>query len=379
MTKDHDMPIQGNVSENEPGITMGEMLSALRDNLKLLTITPITTGLLALGITFTIAPSFTASTTFLPPQQAQSGAASALASLGSLTGLSGGSAGISNIGDRYVALLQSVTLADRIVDEYKLMQIYDSQFRVDARKELATNVRISLGKKDGLITLEVDDKDAQRAADIANRYVTELRRLTGTLAVTEAQQRRLFFERQLQLSQSNLVLAQKALQSSGFNAGALKAEPKAAAEAYAKIKAEATATEVRLQTMRGALADSTPEVRQQQITLTALREQLARAERASDSSGSTDYISKYREFKYQETLFELYARQFELARADESREGTLIQVVDAATPPERKSKPKRATTAAATTMATAVLLAAWVLMRTALRMREIEFPSKRRK
>jgi capsule polysaccharide export protein KpsE/RkpR len=379
MTKDHDMPIQGNVSENEPGITMGEVLSALRDNLKLLTITPITTGLLALGITFIIAPSFTARTIFLPPQQAQSGAASALASLGSLTGLSGGSAGISNIGDRYVALLQSVTLADRIVDEYKLMQIYDSQFRVDARKELATNVRISLGKKDGLITLEVDDKDAQRAADIANRYVTELRRLTGTLAVTEAQQRRVFFERQLQLSQSNLVLAQKALQSSGFNAGALKAEPKAAAEAYAKIKAEATATEVRLQTMRGALTDSTPEVRQLQITLTALREQLARAERASDSSGGTDYISKYREFKYQETLFELYARQFELARADESREGTLIQVVDAATPPERKSKPKRATTAAATTMATAVLLAAWVLMRTALRMREIELPPNRRK
>jgi uncharacterized protein involved in exopolysaccharide biosynthesis len=374
MTKDHDMPIQGNVSENEPGITMGEMLSALRDNLKLLTLTPITTGLLALGITFTMAPSFTASTTFLPPQQAQSGAASAIASLGAITGLAGGSAGISNIGDRYVALLQSVTLADRIVDEYKLMQIYDSQFRVDARKELAANVRISLGKKDGLITLEVDDKDAQRAADIANRYVTELRRLTGTLAVTEAQQRRLFFERQLQLSQSNLVLAQKALQSSGFNAGALKAEPKAAAEAYAKIKAEATATEVRLQTMRGALADSTPEVRQQQITLTALREQLATAERASDSSSSTDYISKYREFKYQETLFELYARQFELARADESREGTLIQVVDAATPPERKSKPKRATTAAATTMATAVLLAAWVLMRTALGMRRIDLP-----
>ena len=353
---------------------MGEMLSALRDNLKLLTLTPITTGLLALGITFTMAPSFTASTTFLPPQQAQSGAASAIASLGAITGLAGGSTGISNIGDRYVALLQSVTLADRIVDEYKLMQIYDSQFRVDARKELAANVRISLGKKDGLITLEVDDKDAQRAADIANRYVTELRRLTGTLAVTEAQQRRLFFERQLQLSQSNLVLAQKALQSSGFNAGALKAEPKAAAEAYAKIKAEATATEVRLQTMRGALADSTPEVRQQQITLTALREQLATAERASDSSSSTDYISKYREFKYQETLFELYARQFELARADESREGTLIQVVDAATPPERKSKPKRATTAAAATMATAVLLAAWVLMRTALGMRRIDLP-----
>ena len=349
--------------DDEPGMTLREMASALRARLGLLTMAPLAAGLLALGITYLIAPTFTATTTFMPPQQAQSGAASALASLGSLAGLAGGAAGIGGPGERYVALLQSVTVSDRIIEQFKLMEVYDTEFRVDGRKALAANVHFALSKKDGLITVNVDDKVPQRAADIANRYVDELRRITGTLAVTEAQQRRAFFEQQLKQSRDRLGLAQQALESSGFNAGALKAEPKAAAEAYARVKAETTAAEMRLQILRGGLADTTPEVRQQQTTLAALREQLTRAEQATHTSAGADYVGKYREFKYQETLFELYARQFELARADESREGALIQVVDQATPPERKSKPKRALTAIFMTLVVGLLLVSWVLLR----------------
>ena len=354
---DHSTP------DDPPGMTLGEILGALRRKVWLLTLGPLGAGLIALGVSLLIAPTFSATTSLMPPQQSQSGAASALASLGSLASLAGGAAAVGSSGERYVALMQSVTLSDRIVDQFKLMEVYDVAFRVDARKELAANVRISFGKKDGLITVDVDDKSPQRAADIANRYVDELRRITSTLAVTEAQQRRVFFERQLQQSKDRLVLAQQALQASGFNAGALKAEPKAAAEGYARLKAEATATEVRLQTLRGSLADDTPEVRQQKTALAALRDQLARAEQATDTSGGPDYIGKYREFKYQETLFELYARQFELARVDESREGALIQVVDPATLPEKKSKPKRASIALGTMLGAALLLSAWVLLR----------------
>ncbi len=352
---------------DDGGMTLGEMGAALKARWLLLLAAPLAAGLLALGVSTLIAPTFTASTLLMPPQSQQGGAASALASLGSLASLAGGVAGVSTPGDRYVSLMQSATLSDRIIDHFKLIEVYEAKFRVDARRALASNVRIALGKKDGLISVEVDDTSPQRAADIANRYVDELRRITATLAVTEAQQRRVFFERQLQDSRDKLVQAQQALQASGFNPGALKAEPKAAAEAYARLKAEATATEVRLQTLRGNLADNTPEVRQQQTTLAALRDQLARTERTTDTTGSPDYIGKYRDFKYQETLFELYARQFELARVDESREGALIQVVDAATPPEKKTKPKRAFIAVGTTLVVGLLLVLWVVLRLSLR------------
>ena len=187
---------------------------------------------------------------------------------------------------------------------------------------------------------------------MANRHVDELRRLTSTLAVTEAQQRRVFFEHQLKQTRDKLTQAQQALQASGFNQGALKAEPKAAAEGYARLRAEVTAAEVRLQTMRGNLADDhTGGAAGSRPRWARCAPSSARLEQPPTSHGGPDYVSKYREFKYQETLFELFARQYELARVDESREGALIQVVDMAKPPERKSKPKRAITAVATTLA----------------------------
>ena len=98
--------------------------------------------------------------------------------------------------------------------------------------ELTGNVRIASGK-DGLISVEVDDKDPKFAANLANAHVEELRNLLGRLAVTEAQQRRLFFEKQLQLTKENLAKADLALKSSGINSSALKSSPSSAVEAVA--------------------------------------------------------------------------------------------------------------------------------------------------
>jgi len=207
----------------------------------------------------------------------------------------------------------------------------------------ASAALFTTGKKDSLITIEVEDKDPKRAADMANAYVEYLRWMTNNLAVTEAQQRRVFFEQKLNEAKDHLTKAQVGLQASGFNAAAIKAEPRAAAEGYARLKAEITAAEVKYQAMRRVLADASPELGQQQSILATLRAELSKLEsRQEPQVQDADYIARYREYKYQETLFELYARQFELARADESREGGLIQVVDAATPPDKKSKPKRA-------------------------------------
>ena len=262
-----------------------------------------------------------------------------------------------------MALLESVTVADRIIDAYKLLEVYDAKYRQDARKELKSNVRIAAGKKDGMLSIEVDDHDPQRAAAMANSYVEGLRQLTSTLAVSEAQQRRVFFEQQLEQTKDKLTKAQVALQSSGFSQGALKAEPKAAAEGYARLRAEATGAEVRLQSMRRMLAEGAPELLQQQATLAALRDQLARVEQRDTAGNDSGYVGKYREFKYQETLFELFARQYELARVDESREGGLIQVVDVATPPERKSKPKRSLIALAAALFFGLALSGFAIVR----------------
>lgn len=351
----------------EPQTTLLDLLLPWVEHWKLIFFGALAIGLLALGITFIIKPTYTARTVFLPPQQQQSGAAAALASLGGLASLAGGVAGLRTPADQYAALMQSVTITDRLIDSFQLVQVYKVEFKTDARLKLEQATRIAVGKKDGLIAVEVDDKDPQRSADLANRYVEELRRMVSTLAVTEAQQRRAFFDAELKKARDRLTEAQTVLQASGFNAGSLRAEPKAAAEGYARLKAEVTAAEVRLQTLRSTLSDTTPEVQRQAAALSALRGQLNKLEVSTDSAAGSDYLGKYREFKYQETLFELFARQYELARLDESREGPLLQVVDPAALPEVKSKPRRGRTAVVITVVAGVLLMVLVSLRASWR------------
>ena len=314
---------------------------------------PLIAAAVAVGITFIVKPTFTARTTLIPPQQ-QGGAASALSSLTALAPLAAGS--LRTQADQYAALLVSNAVTDKVISAFDLRQVYQQELLFDTRQRLLRSVQVIVGKKDGLISIDVDDSSPDRAAAIANRFVDELRALTARLALTDAQQRRQFFEGQLTQTREHLAKAQSALQTSGFSAGALRSEPRAAAESYAKLKADISAIEIRLQAMRSTLADNTPEVQATQATLSTLRSQLSRAESSADVSSGQDYVGKYREFKYQEVLFDILSRQYELARLDETKEGASVQVVDPATPPERRSRPHRGASAINAFLGTLALL-----------------------
>jgi uncharacterized protein involved in exopolysaccharide biosynthesis len=243
--------------------------------------------------------------------------------------------------------------------------------KTDARLALTGSVRTSSGK-DGLIFVEVDDKDPKFAAELANAHVEELGKLLGKLATTEAQQRRLFFEKQLTLAKDKLIQSEIALKATGVSGSVLKSNPASAVAAVAGLQAAVTAQEVKLGAMRGYLAETAPDFKQAMNELSNLRAQLGKQEKDTPSTGAKattegDYITKYREFKYHETLFELFSKQFELAKVDEAREGAVIQVLDAAQPPERKSNPKKALIAIIPTLATGFALLLFVFIRQALR------------
>jgi uncharacterized protein involved in exopolysaccharide biosynthesis len=347
-------------------ISLLDLLQVVADNLRLLIIGPLLAGLAALGIAFAIAPTYTATVRFLPPQQQQSAAASMLASLGALGGLAGAASGLKNPSDQYLAFIRSLSVQDALIDRFGLMERYEAKLRDDARLALQGVARASSGK-DGLISVEIDDKDPKFAAQLANAHVEELQKLLARLAVTEAQQRRVFFEKQLQQAKDNLTRAEQALKASGVNSSALKASPQAAVEAVARLRAAITAQEIKIASLRGYLSENAPDFRQALTELGAMRAQLARAEQQeAPVAGGSDYIGRYRDFKYYETLFELFAKQYELARVDESREGAVIQVLDAAQPPERKSKPKRAIIAVIATLAAGFALLLFVFVRHAL-------------
>jgi uncharacterized protein involved in exopolysaccharide biosynthesis len=352
----------------EDEISLLDLLQVIVDNLRLLVLGPLAVGILALIISFFIPPTYTAKTQFLPPQQQQSSASALLQSLGAMGGLASAAAGgIKNPADQYIGFLKSTSIQDSLVERFKLQDRYETKLKVDTRKELLDNTKIAAGK-DGIISLEFDDHDPKFAADVANGYVEELRKLMGRLSLTEAQLRRTFFEGKLNEAKDALAKADQELRATGINASTLKSSPAAAVEVVARVRAGIVAQEVKIAAMRGYLTESAPEVKQAMVELGALRNQLTNAEKAEpQADGQSNYVERYRNFKYQETLFELFAKQYELARVDEGREGALVQVVDAAQPPERKAKPKKALIAIMASLVTGFALLFFVFIRHALR------------
>jgi uncharacterized protein involved in exopolysaccharide biosynthesis len=357
-------------ADRDDEISLLDLALVLAENWRTLVFAPLGAGLVALGISFLIEPTFTATTRILPPAQQQSTSAALAAQLGTFAGLVGGAVGLRNPADQYVALLKSRSVYDAIVQRFKLKDLYEASYLEDARKGLEQRTRVSAGAKDGIISIEVEDRDPKRAAAMANAFVEELRNLTKTLAITEAAQRRLFFAEQLAQAKDNLTKSEVALQGSGVSEATLRTVPQSALEALARLKAQITAQEIKLASMRTFMTDANPEFRVGIRELAALRVELSKAEQSSPVkalNNGAEYIAKYRDFKYHETLFELMAKQYELARLDEAREGAVIQVVDAAQPPERKSKPRKAQIAVLTTFGVFFLTLLAVFVRQAIR------------
>jgi uncharacterized protein involved in exopolysaccharide biosynthesis len=217
--------------------------------------------------------------------------------------------------------------------------------------------------------VEVEDRDPVVAAQIANAYIERLARLMSTLALTEAQQRRMFFEKQINTTKEKLIQAETLLRSSGVDPSVIRNNPTATVGAIAQVQAQIAAQEVKIGALRGYLSESSPDMRQAFTELQAFRAQLSKLDRGQQPAdgAQSEYVSRYRQVKYYETLFELFARQYELAKVDEAREGSTIQVVDVAMPPEKKSKPKKALIALLTTLAAGFICLVYVFIRQSLR------------
>lgn len=337
-------------------ISLLDIAIVLAKHKKLILGLPLLAAVITAGITLLMPNWYTATVKLLPPQQSQS---NAVAILGQLGALSGGAAslvpGLKNPSDIFVAMLKSRTVADAIIERFKLKELYDQKYLQDTRKALSKNVDITAGRE-GVITLEVDDTNPQRAADMANAYVEELEKLTRRLAVGEAGQRRLFFEQQLKQAKDDLTLAETELTKFQVEKKVLNPQGQASLTiaAAAGLQAQIAAKEVQITALKSFATQDNPDLFRAREELAGLRTQLAKVGRGGSSDPGdvllsigkapeqgAEYLRRFRDMKYYETLFELLAKQYEIAKIDEAKEATLIQVLDKAIEPERKSKPKR--------------------------------------
>lgn len=362
-------------------ISLVELATTLGEEKKLVFGLPFVVGIVAIVVSLFLTPIFTAKTTLLPPQNGGgSGAAAALASLGGLAGLAGISTG-GTTADTVIAMLQSRSAKDKIIDQFNLVEYHEAKLREDVYATLDAVVRVSSDKKSNLITIEVDDKDPELAAKMANAYYEVLKSLMTRVAVTEAQQRRQFFEDQFAKAKEELSNAEVKLKETQERTGLveLKSQAEATIEAVARLRAEIAQREVQLSAMRTFATPENSDYRRVVAELNGLRAELKKLDKGGTggelglvSAGNLpeqglEYVRALREVKYQEAVFEIMAKQFELAKVDEAKDGGNVQQLDVATVPERKSKPKRALIVVLSVLAAGFLAVLLAFVRAAMR------------
>jgi len=349
---------QAMVKERE--ISLIDWLILLVQHKKLMLGLPAIFAVCAILLTLTMPNIYKATTKILPPQSTQSSAAALLAQLGGVAG-SVAASGIKNPGDLYVGMLKSRTIADSLVQRFNLAAIYRTGMLEKTRNVLSGNTKIAVGK-DGLITIEFEDLDPKRAAQIANAYVDELLTMMKTLAVTEASQRRLFFERELKSTKDKLTQAESLLKGSLENRGVVSVDSQSYAiiETVARLRAQITAKEIQISAMKAFVTENNQEYKRNYQELLGMRAELGKLENGGPETAAQKNqpekqrglgnIQTLRDLKSYQVLYELLSKQYEIARLDESREASVIQVVDKAIEPEIKSKPRRALIVEASTL-----------------------------
>ena len=366
-------------ADDEPGVSLTQLLTWIGESKGMIAAVTVAAALASIGVGLLLPKWYTARATLLAPgSQQQSSSAAALAALGSLGGIVGGAAA-KTPDELYVALLKSDSVQRQLAERYALKARYEVETYEALRKVLPSYIRVSSDKKSGLISVEVDDRDPQFAATLANAHAGEITKVLGRLAVSEAQLRRVFFDKQLNETKEHLIKAEQDLRAVQEKSGVIVLDKQAEAliTGAAQVRALIAEREVQLKVLRTSATEQNPDVIRLGSELRALRSELARMESTQGgNTGSTvdipvgklpqaaiDYVRARRELKLQETLLETMVRQYESAKLDEAKEGPALQQVDLALPPDRKSKPSIAVIAGASTLAALLLSALFVLMR----------------
>lgn len=362
------------MDSDDDEISLLDLAIILAKRKKLLIILPFSAAIISIVASLLLPNIYTATTKILPPIQSQSTASAVLAQLGGAASTLGVGAGMKNPNDVYIGMLKSRTVGDSLVERFDLARYYKTELKSKAREALESTTKITSGK-DGLITIEVDGIDPKFATELANAYVDEVKKLMRVLAVTEASQRRLFFENQLLQARENLLRAEITAKQAMENGGLTNVETQGRTllETTARLRGQIAAKEVQIGAMRAFAGERNQELLKTQQELAAMRNELAKAE--GSAGGSDGLIGKGRGFenlkllrdiKYFETINELLAKQFELAKIDEAKDMAIIQVMDMAVVPDRKSKPKRSLIVLVSTLAAFFVAVIWAFIAEAL-------------
>ena len=301
----------------------------------------------------------------MPPSSNAGRIAGLSAQLGGLADFVG-LGGISTTGQTLIGILKGDSVVDAIINKFNLMEELSMDIRLHARAAVVNNLEATEEAKSNIITIAYLHEDPQKAADIANAFVDELQKKLQELSITDAVQKRAFFENQLAQAQQELNEAEDVMLNYQKNSGIIAFESQAQSllSSIASLKNQIAAKNVQISSMQSYARPDNPRLRVAKSELEAMNKELRRLEEEQMRTDSTrrnrtlsgdlslstgqipelgiEYQRYVRQLRFATAKYELLLRQYENARLNEASDLSTITIIDPATPPDDKYRPKRA-------------------------------------
>lgn len=295
-------------------------------------------GALLAGATYLMPSWYRATAVLLPPEETDDMAMSMpIARLLSRVPTFTGVTRYYTPSDLYKAILQSRTVQEPVAQKFDLAKVYRTRTREKTLKAFHKHVRLALAP-DGTISLSVEDRSPQRAAEIANALVRELDRFNIEKRNFQARRSRVFLDKRLAETDSLLRKSEadlRAYQEQRHIVAPPQIES-ASLGPVSDVLARRMALEVRLQVLRSYLNEDNEEVRQLRMELEKLKGQIGGLPQIETELGRL-----MRDTRVYQQVYLLLTSQLEDARFREAMDTPTVSVLDEALPPERKVRPVR--------------------------------------
>jgi len=304
---------------------------------------------------------------------------------------------------RIDAVLNSASVADEVIEKFKLKDRYDESASELARAALWGHCSTSVNRKASLVTLSCEDKDPKVAMEIAAYFGEVGNRAFGRVSASSAREERKFLETQVAKARADVEDASQKLRDfqEQHKIIDLPEQSKAVISAMASLKGEMLSKQLELSYLTSFSSRTESSVVQLEQQIAIINSKLSQLEASQASipgpgpapaksmgagSGSGNSAQFFpgamnvpelrlqleyllREQKINETIFFLMSQRYAVAKVDEARDTSTFQILDQPTLPTIKTRPHRIRVAAAGLIAgiafgcALILVPAWVRKR----------------
>ena len=361
-TRDHDFGLD-------------DVIISLVSNLRRTLLIPLITTLGVGVVTFAIEVTYTSEVSFYPPQTNKNTIITQKG--GVVSDIAQGALSTEKPEEFYIGLLRSRAILEQVIERQDLIDYYDSDNLEDALRTFGKKLRI-YALKDGIIRVAVDDKDAEKSAEIANSFISALSSYSKDVAFLQSERRNRAFEANLNAILVNLEKADEALTAVELQTGMYKLEgqEKFILDELAIVKQAIAETSRLIAGMESYATTSNPDYLRKKLELKRLikkQEELeGNSKKQIDTKTSIPFMSiphlrervtqARRIVHFYDLLLESLATSYQVLAVDAQQDYSVLNTLDKASVPDRKSKPRRGLIIISTFIFSSIMTVVYTIM-----------------